>query len=230
MERKETIRNAYRLTGSNDFYDGMITCSTLPGKAVCRLVWGMNKAECDDYLTRALSGIPEDFSGKLLEVPVGTGILTMPVYQTMPRAEITCLDYSPDMMAQAREKAERLGLKNVAFEQGDVGALPYGDGSFDIVLSLNGFHAFPDKEAAYRETFRVLKPGGTFCGCFYVKDGFSRTDWFIRHVYEPAKFFTPPYETVTSLQARLNSLYETAKAGSLKGIAWFVCRKGAQPQ
>ena len=162
MERKETIRNAYRLTGSNDFYDGMITCSTLPGKAVCRLVWGMNKAECDDYLARALSGIPEDFSGKLLEVPVGTGSLTMPVYQTLPRAEITCLDYSPDMMAQAREKAERLGLKNVAFEQGDVGALPYGDGSFDIVLSLNGFHAFPDKEAAYRVTFRVLKHGGTF--------------------------------------------------------------------
>lgn len=229
MERKETIRNAYRLTGSNDFYDGMITCSTLPGKAVCRLVWGMNKAECDDYLARALSGIPEDFSGKLLEVPVGTGILTMPVYQTMPRAEITCLDYSPDMMAQAREKVERLGLKNVAFEQGDVGALPYGDGSFDIVLSLNGFHAFPDKEAAYRETFRVLKPGGTFCGCFYVKDEYPRTDWFIRHAYEPAKFFTPPYETVTSLQTRLNSLYETAKVGSLKGIAWFVCRKGAQP-
>lgn len=229
MERKETIRNAYRLTGSNDFYDGMITCSTLPGKAVCRLVWGMNKAECDDYLARALSGIPEDFSGKLLEVPVGTGSLTMPVYQTLPQAEITCLDYSPDMMAQAREKAERLGLKNVAFEQGDVGALPYGDGSFDIVLSLNGFHAFPDKEAAYRETFRVLKPGGTFCGCFYVKGKYPRTDWFIRHVYEPTKFFTPPYETVTSLQARLNSLYETAMVGSLKGIAWFVCRKEAQP-
>lgn len=229
MKRKETIRNAYRLTGSNDFYDGMITCSTLPGKAVCRLVWGMNKAECDDYLARALSGIPEDFSGKLLEVPVGTGILTMPVYQTLPRAEITCLDYSPDMMAQAREKAERLRLKNVAFEQGDVGALPYGDGSFDIVLSLNGFHAFPDKEAAYRETFRVLKPGGTFCGCFYVKDEYPRTDWFIRHAYEPAKFFTPPYETVTSLQTRLNGLYESAMVGSLKGIAWFVCRKGAQP-
>lgn len=229
MERKETIRNAYRLTGSNDFYDGMITCSTLPGKAVCRLVWGMNKAECDDYLARALSGIPEDFSGKLLEVPVGTGSLTMPVYQTLPRAEITCLDYSPDMMAQAREKAERLRLKNVALEQGDVGALPYGDGSFDIVLSLNGFHAFPDKEAAYRETFRVLKPGGTFCGCFYVKGKYPRTDWFIRHAYEPAKFFTPPYETVTSLQTRLNGLYETAMVGSLKGIAWFVCRKGAQP-
>ena len=50
MERKEAIRSAYRLTGGNNFYDGMITCSTLRGKAVCRLVWGMNKAENDAYL------------------------------------------------------------------------------------------------------------------------------------------------------------------------------------
>ena len=48
MERKEVIRGAYRLTGGNNFYDGMITCSTLSGKAVCRLVWAMNKAENDD--------------------------------------------------------------------------------------------------------------------------------------------------------------------------------------
>ena len=77
MERKEVIRGAYRLTGESSFYDGMITCSTLSGKAVCRLVWDMNKAENDAYLEKALSGIPEHFSGKLLEVPVGTGILTI---------------------------------------------------------------------------------------------------------------------------------------------------------
>ena len=47
MERKEAIRSAYRLTGESSFYDGMITCATLSGKAVCRLVWAMNKAEND---------------------------------------------------------------------------------------------------------------------------------------------------------------------------------------
>ena len=76
MERKEAIRGAYRMTGGNSFYDGMITCSTLSGKAVCRLVWAMNKAENDAYLEKAMSGIPQHFSGKLLEVPVGKGILT----------------------------------------------------------------------------------------------------------------------------------------------------------
>ena len=225
MERKEAIRGAYRLTGGNNFYDGMITCSTLSGKAVCRLVWDMNKAENDAYLEKALSGIPEHFSGKLLEVPVGTGILTMPLYKTLPKADITCLDYSADMMGQAQEKADRLHLKNVTFQQGDVGALPYADGVFDIVLSLNGFHAFPDKEAAYREVFRVLRPGGTFCGCFYVSGECRRTDRLIKKVYEPMKFFTPPYETVQSLKVRLEGMYADVQLGNLKSIAWFVCRK-----
>ena len=163
MTRKEQIKSAYKLTGGHaSFYDGMMTYSTLPGKAICRIVWNMDGEKNLRYLERALSGIPEDFSGKLLEVPVGTGVLTMPVYRELPDADITCLDYSENMMASAQKKAKAVGIRNITFMQGDVGALPFADGSFDIVLSLNGFHAFPDKEAAYRETFRVLKPGGLY--------------------------------------------------------------------
>ncbi len=226
MTRKDQIRNAYRTTGGQaSFYDGMMTYSTWPGKAICRMVWNMDGEKNAAYLEKALSGIPEDFSGKLLEVPVGTGVLTMPVYQSLPKADITCLDYSPDMMAAALEKAKRLGIANVTFTQGDVGALPFADESFDAVLSLNGFHAFPDKEAAYRETFRVLKKGGTFCGCFYVRGECGRTDWFIRHLYQPKGFFTAPYETQSSLRERLSRMYETAEVTAVEGIGCFCCRK-----
>ena len=226
MTRKEQIRSAYRLTGGNaSFYDGMMTYSTLPGKAICRIVWNMDGEKNLRYLERALSGVPEDFSGKLLEVPVGTGVLTMPVYRYLPEAQITCLDYSLDMMAAAQERAKKAGIGNVRFVQGDVGALPFPDESFDIVLSLNGFHAFPDKEAAYRETFRVLNPGGTFCGCFYVQGGCSRTDWFIRHLYQPKGFFTPPYETETSLRQRLSKLYRSVNVTSVEGMGCFRCVK-----
>ncbi|MCD7784683.1 MAG: class I SAM-dependent methyltransferase, partial [Oscillospiraceae bacterium] len=209
MNRHEEIKSAYRALGKEaTTYDGMITCSTLLGKAVCRLVWDMEQMETVEYLTRALSGIPEDFSGSLLEVPVGTGVLTMPVYQGLPNASVTCLDYSEDMMSRAQKRAKRDGLTHVRFQQGDVGNLPFPDGSFDIVLSLNGFHAFPDKEAAYREVFRVLKPGGYFCGCFYIAGETARTDWFIRHLYEPKGYFTSPYETADSLKQRLERQYE----------------------
>ena len=145
---------------------------------------------CSEYQDKALSGIPEDFSGRLLEVPVGTGILTMPLYQTLPKAEITCLDYSPDMMAQAKEKADRLGLQNVSF--------------------------------------RMLRPGGTFCGCFYVSGACRRTDRRIRRAYEPMKFFTPPYETMDSLRERLQGMYSAVQLGNVRSIAWFVCRKGEE--
>ncbi len=226
MTRKEQIRSAYKLTGSNaGFYDGMMTYSTLPGKAICRLVWNMDGEKNLRYVEQALSGVPEDFAGKLLEVPVGTGVLTMPIYKELPKADVTCLDYSADMMNAAKRKADAAGIQNITFRQGDVGALPFEDTSFDIVLSMNGFHAFPDKEAAYRETFRVLKPGGTFCGCFYIQGGCKRTDWFIRHLYVRKGFFTPPFETEDSLKARLKTMYEEVSVTSVEGIGCFRCRK-----
>jgi SAM-dependent methyltransferase len=226
MTRKEQIRNAYKLTGGNaSFYDGMMTYSTLPGKAIARAVWNMDAEKNLRYIEQALSGVPEDFSGKLLEVPVGTGVLTMPVYRELPDADITCLDYSADMMGAAKQKAEFAGIKNVTFLQGDVGALPFPDESFDIVLSLNGFHAFPDKEAAYRETYRVLKKGGTFCGCFYIAGGCRRTDWFVNHLYVPKGFFTPPFETEDSLRRRLREMYADVTVTAVEGIGCFRCRK-----
>ena len=226
MTRKEQIKSAYKLTGGHaSFYDGMMTYSTLAGKAICRIVWNMDGDKNLRYLEKALSGIPEDFSGKLLEVPVGTGVLTMPVYKDLPEAEITCLDYSAAMMETAQKRAEHAGINHITFVQGDVGALPFEDESFDIVLSLNGFHAFPDKEAAWRETYRVLKKGGTFCGCFYIQGGCKRTDRFIKRLYVPKGFFTPPFETEDSLRQRLTGIYEEVSVSSVEGMGCFRCRK-----
>lgn len=225
--RKEEIKKAYHTLGKQgSFYDGMITCTTWSGKAVCRIVWDMDLEENDRYLEFALSGIPEDFSGRLLEVPVGTGILTMPLYKTLPDAQITCLDYSEDMMSRASKRADDMGLKNIVFRQGDIGSLPFEDNTFDIVLSLNGFHAFPDKEAAYSEAFRVLKPGGIFCGSFYIQGEVKRTDWFIQKLYTRAGYFTPPFETAQSLRKRLEKMYAQVDLRPVKAEGSFVCQKG----
>ena len=117
MGQEERIQKAYRgLGGKRTFYDGMITCSTLSGRAVCRLVWGMGRAETRDYLSAALAGIPEGFSGSLLEVPVGTGILTMPLYREMSAAELPGLDDSPPRLDRAICRG--VGLALVRFPPG----------------------------------------------------------------------------------------------------------------
>jgi ubiquinone/menaquinone biosynthesis C-methylase UbiE len=226
MIRTQDIREAYRMTGEkHDFYDGMITCSSLTGKVICRMIWGMGPRENDRYIEQALAGIPPSFDGALLEVPVGTGVLTMPLYRHLPEADITCLDHSPDMMRRAEERARAHDLDRIRFVQGDVAHLPFEDASFDAVLSLNGFHAFPDKDAAYEEIHRVLKPNGTFCGCFYIQGEDRRTDWIVRHLYVPRGFFTPPFETRASLTEHLSAMYDHVRITTVRSMASFVCTK-----
>lgn len=226
MTRHDEIRRSYKALGDiGNVYDGIITRSTLLGKLMDGLIWGLDKELAARWIEDALAPIPADFAGSLLEVPVGTGVLTVPLYASLPEAAATCLDYSADMMENAKKRAAAMGVSNVSFVQGDVGALPFADESFDVVLSLNGFHAFPDKEAAFRETFRVLKKGGTFCGCFYIAGEFARTDWFVRHMYVPKGFFTPPFETKESLAARLREMYAEAEVHTVRAEGIFCCRK-----
>ena len=226
MTRHDEIRRSYKALGDvGNLYDGIITRSTLLGKIMDGLIWGLDRELSARWIEDALAPVPADFSGSLLEVPVGTGVLTMPLYATLPQARITCLDYSADMMENAKKRAAAMKLSNVAFVQGDAGALPFENESFDLVLSLNGFHAFPDKDAAFRETFRVLKRGGVFCGCFYIAGQFPRTDWFVKHMYVPKGFFTPPFETEESLEKRLRGLYAEVDVHTVRAEGIFKCVK-----
>ena len=87
-DRKTEIKSAYKSLGkAHSFYDGMMTCSTFMGRLVTKLVWNMDREDALEYQARAFEMIPADFSGKLLEVPVGTGVLSMPVWKTLPNAE-----------------------------------------------------------------------------------------------------------------------------------------------
>ena len=226
MNRKDEIRSAYKSLGrAHSFYDGMMLGTSFTGKLIDRVVWNMSGEEVTESHALPLSALPADFSGRLLEVPVGTGVLSMPVFRNMKSADITCLDYSEQMMESARKRAEEMHIPNIHFVQGDVGKLPFEDESFDAVLSLNGFHAFPDKEAAWMETYRVLKPGGIFTGCFYAEGLTKRTDLLIRTFYVRSGFFTPPFETQESLERRLKNMYSEVSVSHVQSIAVFQCRK-----
>ena len=199
-----------------DRYDSVFTVQKWWNK----LVWGFQDTA---YTGKLLSLLPDDFSGKLLDVPVGTALFTKDKYSRMVNADITCMDYSEAMLENARRKFSGDTFRHINCMQGDVGNLPFADGVFDIVFSMNGFHAFPDREAAFRETWRVLKNGGMFVGCCYVKGERKLTDCFVKYFYTPMGWFTPPFQNREDLLSSLQKRYTSVNLWNVGAIA---CLRG----
>ena len=70
------------------------------------------------------------------------------------------VDMTPEMLQKARDNAERMGAANVSFREGLVEKLPVPDAYADVVISNGVINLVPQKEAALREIFRIMKPGG----------------------------------------------------------------------
>lgn len=196
---EDKIKSSYKF--SKSFYDDAITQSKWWSRLYFKLLWG--GVDDNEIARRLMSWIPDDFAGRLLDVPVGTAVFTAAKYKRMEQADITCLDYSQDMLMQAEQRFRTANIRNIKTMQGDVGNLPFADETFDIVLCMNGLHVFPNKENAYAEILRTLKPGGQFLACFYVKGEKRTADWLARTVMTRMGWFTPPFDTAYDVRHRL---------------------------
>ncbi len=217
----DKIKESYRQT--RNIYDDVLTRSKWWSRLYMDVFW--DGIDDNEIAAKTLSYIPDDFAGKLLDVPVGTGVFTAGKYAVIKQAEITCLDYSEDMLRQARARFEKEGIGNVQAVQGDVGALPFEDGSFDAVLSMNGFHVFPDKEKAWSEVNRVLRPGGVLVACFCIKGESRTSDWLMHRVLSRKGWFTPPFETYLSLKERLQKDYILEEYHKKGSMVYFMAKK-----
>jgi ubiquinone/menaquinone biosynthesis C-methylase UbiE len=77
-----------------------------------------------------------------------------------PSGHVIGVDMTPEMLERARQNAEKGGFDNVEFRLGEIEHLPVADNSADIIASNCVINLSPDKEAVFREAYRVLKPGG----------------------------------------------------------------------
>lgn len=214
------IRTAYKKSIS--IYDEILRGKTWWSKLYLNTFWGGYND--DDIAEELLSRIPVDFSGSILDIPVGTGIFTGKIYKKLQNASIIGVDYSADMLVKCRKLMDELEV-DIKLRQGDVGDLEFKDNTFDMVLSMNGFHAFPNKESAFDSCKRVLKPGGIFLACFYIKNEIRISDFLVNNVLSPKGWFTPPFDTKETLINRLKADYDILWYSTDGAIISFECRK-----
>jgi len=98
---------------------------------------------------------------RVLDLGSGTGFPAIPAAQRVgPSGQVTGVDLAEEMLEVARRKAAKLGLKNVAFQTGDVASLPFENGNFHSVTSRFCLMFLPHLEKTLNEIHRVLNPGG----------------------------------------------------------------------
>jgi len=143
----------------------------------------------------------------LLEIACGTGIVTRHLRNRLPMSvEIIATDLNADMFEFAKLKFR--GGERVHWQQADACALPFPDESFDAIICQFGFMFVPDKAAAMRESYRVLRNGGVLL--FNVWDSFDANPFAqIAHStiasffdQDPPRFYEIPFSLYDSKLVR----------------------------
>ncbi len=214
----DNIQSSYH--SSKNVYDKIITHQTWWSKLYAKIIW--KGADNNLIAQKLLRCIPIDFSGKLLDVPVGTGVFTHQKYSELKNAELFCLDYSEDMLDIAKN---RLRGKNIKPIQGDVGNLPFKDENFDIVFSMNGFHVFPDKDKAFSEVTRVLKKDGLLLASFYIKDKGQLADFVAKHILAKKGWLSLPFDNENTIRQRLSKDFSFDFIQCDGSLLYFCARK-----
>lgn len=112
-------------------------------------------ARVADYVAHA----PED-ARRVLDVGPGDGWPALPIAASRPDLEVVGVDPAAQRTHVCAANAERLGIANASFATGDAAALPFADGSFDLVTAASALEEASGPEAVFAELHRVLCEGG----------------------------------------------------------------------
>jgi phosphoethanolamine N-methyltransferase len=129
-----------------------------------------------EEVDRVLEGL--ELAGReVLDIGCGSGGVTLHLAQRHGAARVVGFDVEAPVIEHARRRAAARGLGDrVRFVHGAPGPLPFPDESFDLVFSKDALLHVPDKDALFRDIFRLLRPGGWF----------AASDWMIGHDGPPS--------------------------------------------
>lgn len=117
----------------------------------------------------------------ILEVGFGPGALIQEMATRVPEGFIAGVDASPLMVKQAtRRNKESIQSKHVSLKEGSALTLPFEDNVFDLTLSANSIHIWPDQLTGVKEMYRVLKQGGKIA--LVVQPVWAKTDQEVKDI------------------------------------------------
>lgn len=186
-------------------------------------IWGLGVLKTP-LVIRSFLEIP---AGWILDIPCGTGVFSVSIYKTFPKARFVAVDYSTGMLRAARERMRKNGMDNVILIRADVANLPFADGAFSGAISLAGFHAFPDPAQAGIEIGRSLKPEAPLLMTVACSGVRKISDFMIDRFMLPRGYFSHGLPAV-----RYREFLEKGGIGNLAmrmagAIAVFKGRKSA---
>ena len=148
-------------------------------------------------------------SGSMLDVACGPGNLLLKIHKKHPALQLTGLDIDPAILHIASKKTR--GLSNIKLVESSATKLPFKDNQFAIVTSSLAFHHLDSeqKQEAFKEIFRVLKPGGNF----WLFD-FAKPETILGKFL--AKIYRHIEETDDGIKNRLPSMYKNAGFQNIK--------------
>ncbi|MFV2056860.1 MAG: class I SAM-dependent methyltransferase [Thiohalomonadales bacterium] len=138
---------------------------------------------CADRLVRILEPKPSD---KILDVATGTGVVAIAIAQAVKaRGRVLAVDLSKNMLEQAEQSIQKMGLTNIDLFTMDAEALDFKNNYFDAVTCSFGLFFMPSMSTALTEWRRVTKPGGTVLFTSFTEDAFQpMVEDFIKDIVE----------------------------------------------
>jgi len=152
--------------------------------------------------------------GRALDVGCGSGLLSIELSRAVSGLHIVGVDLSPLMLDLARRNARAAGADGIEFVQADAKALPFEDGTFDLVFSQHTLHHIPEPRVLLAEMERVAKVGGYVC----LRD-LRRPRWrAMIGLY--VKTLGLVYDLLGADAAEAKALYRASLHAALSGAEW----------
>ena len=142
-----------------------------------------------DAIEHAVNRLEPEAGMRIVDIATGTGWAARRLAER--GADVTGVDFAPEMLSAARELASARGL-DIAFMEGDAEALPFEDGAFSAVISTFGVMFAQRPEDAAAELARVCRPGGRLVLAVWAPDGTVQDMFRIIKGYMPRPEGSPP--------------------------------------